>query len=192
MRSSGLCIDALPFMDGNILYRLLKPTQCAVALPPVTLQPPHFEVYLLGLQACLPSRFMPRQRNEEFASKFQSILDDRNITLRDLAHSTGLSLASLHAFKAGTRYPTNKMARRIAKALDIDVRKLFIASQVPPRSKGPLPEADFDIHFDPAFEPADVKELITALANYYRACGGAGFELDIEHQEAYVREPVHV
>ena len=54
------------------------------------------------------------------------------------------------------------------------------------------PEADFDIHFDPDFAPEEVKDLLTALADYYRSCRGAGFELDLETQEAVVMEPVRV
>lgn len=50
---------------------------------------------------------------------------------------------------------------------------------------------DFSIEFDSRFSPDEVKSLLTALADYYRACGGAGFELDFELQEASVREPIH-
>lgn len=46
--------------------------------------------------------------------------------------------------------------------------------------------------FDPAFSPDEVKGILTALADYYRATGGAGFELDLEAQEAPVAEPIHV
>jgi hypothetical protein len=51
--------------------------------------------------------------------------------------------------------------------------------------------ADVSIAFDPSFSPEDVKGLLTALSDYYRACGGAGLELDFETQEASAREPVH-
>jgi hypothetical protein len=51
--------------------------------------------------------------------------------------------------------------------------------------------ADFSIAFDPSFSPDEVKGILTALADYYRACGGAGLELDFDLQEASVREPVH-
>ena len=51
--------------------------------------------------------------------------------------------------------------------------------------------ADFSIAFEPSFSPGEVKFLMTALADYYRACGGAGLELDFDMQEAPAREPVH-
>ena len=50
---------------------------------------------------------------------------------------------------------------------------------------------DFSIAFDASFSPEEVKGLLTALADYYRACGGAGLELDFEIQEASVKEPIH-
>ena len=49
----------------------------------------------------------------------------------------------------------------------------------------------FSIAFDPSFSPDEVKDLLTALADYYGACGGAGLELDFELQEASVKEPIH-
>ena len=51
--------------------------------------------------------------------------------------------------------------------------------------------ADFSIQFDPSFSPDDVKAVLTALADYYRACGGAGLELDFDLREASVKEPIH-
>lgn len=59
-------------------------------------------------------------------------------------------------------------------------------------AQSPLTEgADFSIAFDPSFSPEEVKGLMIALADYYRACGGAGLKLDFGMQEAPVREPVH-
>jgi hypothetical protein len=52
--------------------------------------------------------------------------------------------------------------------------------------------SDFEVYFAPNFSPDEVKDILTALADYYRKCGGAGFELDLEPQEATVKEPVHV
>ena len=56
----------------------------------------------------------------------------------------------------------------------------------PHSQRGPI-----SIAFDPSFSPDEVKGILTALADYYRACGGAGLELDFDLQEAFVREPVH-
>lgn len=48
---------------------------------------------------------------------------------------------------------------------------------------------DFEIQFDPDFSPDEVKDLLTALSDYYRGCGGVGFELNFETEEATVAEP---
>jgi len=50
---------------------------------------------------------------------------------------------------------------------------------------------EFSIAFDPSFSPDEVKGILTALSDYYRACGGAGLEVDFDLQEASAREPVH-
>jgi DNA-binding winged helix-turn-helix (wHTH) protein len=52
-------------------------------------------------------------------------------------------------------------------------------------------EANITIQFDPDFAPKEVTEILAAFADYYRACGGAGFEIDFETQEALVTEPVY-
>jgi len=44
---------------------------------------------------------------------------------------------------------------------------------------------------DPMLAPETVTSALTALANYYRACGGVGLSLEFESQEA-VTEEVHV
>jgi hypothetical protein len=50
---------------------------------------------------------------------------------------------------------------------------------------------DFEVTFDPDFSPDEVKGILTALADYYRAAGGAGFELDLELEGAPVGDPVN-
>ena len=51
---------------------------------------------------------------------------------------------------------------------------------------------DFEIAFDPKLSDHEVKAAFEALANYYRACGGVGFAVEFEHEEAHVRELIHV
>jgi hypothetical protein len=49
--------------------------------------------------------------------------------------------------------------------------------------RGPDPACDgcagFTIAFDPSLTPEQVKGVLTALADYYRACGGAGFAVEV-------------
>jgi len=52
------------------------------------------------------------------------------------------------------------------------------------------PRSDFEIAFSEEFSPAEIKNLLTALSDYYRACGGVGFEVTFEAEEVRVEEPV--
>ena len=49
-------------------------------------------------------------------------------------------------------------------------------------------EPDFALRFDPALSPAQVKDTLVALADYFRACGGFGLRIDPELQEVIVKE----
>ena len=50
---------------------------------------------------------------------------------------------------------------------------------------------DFTITFDESLSPHQVIAALDALADYYRARGGAGFEIDFQLEELLVRELVH-
>jgi len=39
--------------------------------------------------------------------------------------------------------------------------------------------ADFEIAFSPDLSPEQARLALTALADYYRACGGIGFEVEV-------------
>jgi hypothetical protein len=52
-------------------------------------------------------------------------------------------------------------------------------------------EPDFEIVFESSFSPEDVSGVLTALADYYRSCGGAGFELNLGLEEAPTMEPAY-
>ena len=41
-------------------------------------------------------------------------------------------------------------------------------------------KSDFTITFSPELSPEDVKAVLTALSDYYRACGGIGFQVEFE------------
>lgn len=51
---------------------------------------------------------------------------------------------------------------------------------------------DFSITFDREVSPDQVKRTLTALGDFFRACGGIGFEIDTELQVLVVEEPTHV
>ena len=46
----------------------------------------------------------------------------------------------------------------------------------------------FDIVFDPQLTEQEIKASFQALAEYYRACGGVGLEVEFEREEAEVSE----
>lgn len=48
--------------------------------------------------------------------------------------------------------------------------------------------AEFTITFDHELATEQVKGVLYALAEYYRACGGVGLEMDFELEEALTRE----
>lgn len=52
------------------------------------------------------------------------------------------------------------------------------------------PPADFKIIFDSSLSPQQVKATLQVLANFYRDCGGLGFEVDWEFAYANSREAV--
>lgn len=48
---------------------------------------------------------------------------------------------------------------------------------------------EFTITFSEELTPDQIYATLTAMADYYRACGGVGFSIDFELEEALVREP---
>ena len=50
--------------------------------------------------------------------------------------------------------------------------------------------ADFTVTFQPDLTPEQVKDVLTALADYFRGCGGIGLRIEPELQELGVRLPV--
>jgi hypothetical protein len=53
-------------------------------------------------------------------------------------------------------------------------------------------DSDFTISFDPDLSPTQVKAVLQALADYYRACGGVGFKIDWGLEYLLVSELQHV
>lgn len=52
--------------------------------------------------------------------------------------------------------------------------------------------SDLSITFDPNLSAKQVKATLQALADYYRACGGLGFQIDFEFEQILTREPEYV
>lgn len=116
------------------------------------------------------------------------------LTQERLAERAGLNIKTVQKLERGGPVSVNSV-RAIAAALGVDPAELFqspLGDQEPTVEGKPEPEPDFEVHFDPAFEPEEIKDILTALADYYRAVGGAGLELSIEEQETTIGEHAHV
>jgi hypothetical protein len=51
---------------------------------------------------------------------------------------------------------------------------------------------ELTIAFSAELSPAQINGTLKVLAEYYRACGGIGFEIEFEVEEAYLPELAHV
>jgi hypothetical protein len=85
---------------------------------------------------------------------------------------------------------TGEMQRAIRLSIDEDKSPGEVASEV--RAMVKQFDAPFTIEFDPRVPPLKVKSVITALADFYRACGGVGFEVGFDLEEVLTMGPVHV
>jgi two-component system nitrogen regulation response regulator NtrX len=50
---------------------------------------------------------------------------------------------------------------------------------------------NFEIRVSQEFSPEELKGLLTALSEYYRACGGVGLAMTFEAEHVHVEEPAH-
>jgi hypothetical protein len=115
-----------------------------------------------------------------------------------------LCLEHHSSFDAGTRTSKNYTADEIkaarvalyqwveSRGRTTDDDRVSASGAAEKHADEPGVSPDLEIAFDPAFSPDEVKGILTALADYYRGCGGAGFEVEGHFEEARVREPVHV
>jgi hypothetical protein len=125
--------------------------------------------------------------------------------VRDLDLSTadlkGADLSRV-VVSTGTRWPPGVQPREPRLDPPIQEGSAPRRTVEPAPSSGHMPEerprnqltrsSNFSIIFDPVLSPDQIKGTLTALADYYRACGGLGLEIDFEVEEVFVREPVHV
>jgi small subunit ribosomal protein S2 len=62
----------------------------------------------------------------------------------------------------------------------------------PPAGADPADPTVFTVRIHEDIDPAKAARVLTALADFYRTCGGVGFKVDFELQDVLVGEPVHV
>ena len=62
----------------------------------------------------------------KFGQKIAQLRKDRGLTQADLAFETGISTSYMSAIENGITDSTISTAKRVAKALEIDINELFI------------------------------------------------------------------
>jgi transcriptional regulator with XRE-family HTH domain len=137
--------------------------------------------------------------NVAFSSVLEGLRMKRGMSRAALGTLVGVTQGTVRNWETGKANPSIDLIKRLAEALGVDSRAFLDPREQADRDEasandivGARPtEPDFDIHFSPEFSPDEVKGILTALANYYRACGGAGFEVNFQLEEAVVKEPVH-
>jgi hypothetical protein len=111
------------------------------------------------------------------------------LTSREIASKLGLN--------------THIVARRLARArqtlLSLHKRRKASASpehEVPntdaivhPDQASQQPSAAFHIVFSPELTPDQIKGGLEAIADYFRACGGVGLEVEFDGTEVAITEP---
>jgi transcriptional regulator with XRE-family HTH domain len=127
----------------------------------------------------------------------KSLRNERGMTQIELAVRVGVSRLTLRDWETGRHRPTLDSIQRLASVLKADPQMLLLTD--PKGRTGDeeadaseaVPTPDFDIHFAPGFSADEMKKVLTALATYYRACGGVGFKVHFQREEALLEEPVN-
>lgn len=96
---------------------------------------------------------------------------------RAIGHKLGMSEITV-----GTHLTSVYRKTGVAGRTDL-VRLLFSGGVTPKRSSvEENRQNDFLVEFDPALSPEEIRVSLTALADYYRACGGIGLKVDVDLQ----------
>jgi hypothetical protein len=81
----------------------------------------------------------------------------------------------------------------LTKALaDLDAQLCSFPDDAPAPSEVTAVSYDFGVVFSRDLTPAQVGETLVALADFYRACGGVGLQVELGLEEVDVTEPICV
>jgi two-component system nitrogen regulation response regulator NtrX len=106
-------------------------------------------------------------------------------------------VAADDAMEALVRYswPGNvQELKNVVEQLSVSTDRPVQLASLPPEIRRVIRHdipTDFEIRFSPEFSPDEVKGLLTALSEYYRACGGVGLAMTFEAEHVEVEEPTH-
>jgi len=121
---------------------------------------------------------------DHFGRILRKLREEKGVTLSDMER-IGVNMSSLRRIEKGEAAPSLELIQIIAKALAVDP-SVFLESVSKSVAQDTMTSGQtsrgtnasgFSIHFAAEFAPTEIKGILTALANYYRACGGIGFEL---------------
>jgi transcriptional regulator with XRE-family HTH domain len=142
--------------------------------------------------------------------KLRSLRERLGLTLRDV-ESASVRIAERHGndefavspsrlsdIETKGLVPSIFRLYSLAVIYQMDIRELLVFYGVDTalvdreRSDLGLTSPGFTINFSPDLTPQQIRLTLQALAEYYRACGGIGFQIDFELEQILVREPVYV
>ncbi|HEV3040190.1 MAG TPA: DNA-directed RNA polymerase subunit alpha C-terminal domain-containing protein [Candidatus Angelobacter sp.] len=118
----------------------------------------------------------------DLSSRVISCLKRDNIrTLRELIQKSEKDL--LRIKNCGRKHvdEINRVLARLGLSLVMNPDAAFATAS-----------SGFTITFDSTLSPEQIKGALHALADYYRACGGVGFEIEFELEDILVAELVYV
>lgn len=61
--------------------------------------------------------------------RLKEVLQEKNISGKDLASTVGVSITTISNISTGNQHPKPELLLKIAKALNIDIRELFISTK---------------------------------------------------------------
>jgi DNA-binding NtrC family response regulator len=113
--------------------------------------------------------------------------------IKRLTDETGDIRVSSEALAALTQYDWPENVRELHTVLEtltttvpVMMRRTIELEDLPEKIRGLDSRSggsDFEIRFPEDCSPSDVKEILMALADYYRVCGGLGFEVTFESED---------
>jgi hypothetical protein len=97
-----------------------------------------------------------------------------------------------YVWREGEQIIRPKTMKDIAEEIMVYGRlSSFSSSEGEEMEADPIATDQIRIVFEPGIDAERMVRALTALANYYRACGGAGLTVELEPQVAYVRDLVY-
>jgi TIR domain len=191
------------------LYRLLKPQGFTLWLDEIDIFPGQawqqkIEAGMLALDVvlvCFSRKSFTQERYVRHASELALDLKKRHPALLiNLVRLEEVNLppqltkwASVDLFQPHGHKQLVGALRSLAKAMGATVTPSATTTKLDIQSQHyGVSSADFCISFDPDLSPEQIRSTLQALADYYRACGGVGFEIDFELEEARVPELANV